>query len=634
MNKKKFGLCLLFAFLSEIALNLSLATISTKNIIADSGVAQPHAFFRLLWDFKMSLSGYSTETIIVFVALALLFYVILKYENRFCLSALVTSALFAFFQVFGTSFKATASWEYIFGGARNFIKASVSFVGYGVLFYFAICGIFILFRKVKFVKSDTVVRSWFTDNRKSLFIVAGLILLMWLPYLIVSFPGLTNYDFFDMLNMFYGRDTTSLRVVVPIDPSVTLNNNNPVCQTLMAVGFIKLGNLLGSPYIGLFLFVSIQAVLFALVLSHVIRYLARRNINKPIRIILLLMYGLIPLHSNFAFTTLKDTNFSFVTLLYLLLLIDLVLNPKDFVNNKFNLLKLGVLSLLMMFLRNNGLYIVALSAVIFLVAYRKHIKKLLAPLMAPVIIFLLVTNVLYPALKISPGSAAEAYSIPFQQVARLVKEHGDELTQEEKETFSGLLWYSVLAERYNPELSDPVKSTYKLNHTDEQFKEFFDLWFKYLLKYPGLYVQATMSNCYGYFYPEAESWLVYNGIAPPGADYGLTNIESLNTIRIELVQMSYVFRNIPVLGLFESIGFYVWGLFCVAAALIRYRNKKYIMMMVPMFVLLLTAIAGPANTMMRYVYPIILSTPIFVIMAGYIITNKKEDTTTDNNFIN
>ena len=58
-------------------------------------------------------------------------------------------------------------------------------------------------------------------------------------------------------------------------------------------------------------------------------------------------------------------------------------------------------------------------------------------------------------------------------------------------------------------------------------------------------------------------------------------------------------------------------------------------MLTPMLVLILTAIAGPANTMLRYVYPVILSAPIYVIMAGYIISEKSkviENTiTTDNN---
>lgn len=628
INKKKIGISVLLAFLSSIALNLSLNTVSNETISQNMLVEKPHALFKLLWDFKISLSGYTTESIIIIAALSILYYLVWKYEPELSWSAVILSAIFAFFQVFGMSFKATASWELIFGCGRNFVKAFVSFVGHGILFYFAICGVYILFRKISFIKEDVKTTSWFTDNKKSLFAVAGLILLMWLPYFIAAFPGLTNYDFFDMLNTFYGRDTTSLRVVIPIDPSVTLNNNNPVLQILMAVSFMKIGNFLGSPYIGLFLFVSIQAILFAFVLSYAIRFLARKNINKRIRIILLLMYGLIPIHANFAYATLKDTNFSFVTLLYLLLLIDLVLDPEKFVQNKWNLVKMGLTALLMMFLRNNGLYIIAISAVILLIAYRKYIKKLLAPMIVPVILFMLVTNVVYPALKISPGSSAEAYSIPFQQIARLVKEHGDDLPKEDVDKISAVLEYSKLAQVYKPELSDPVKVRYNIHRTDEEFKAFIEVWFKYLLKYPGLYVQATMSNCYGYFYPEAQNWIAYTTIAPTGEDYGLTTLESLDTIRGEMTQLSYVVRSFPGIGLLVSIGFYVWCLFCITAVLIRYKDKKKILMFVPMFVLLLTAIAGPANTMMRYVYPIIISTPIFVVMTGYIVSKKNTESFT------
>lgn len=625
-NRKKFSICMLLAFLSSIALNLSLNTVSNEVISKSMLVEKPHALFRLLWDFKISLSGYQTESIFILIAISVLFYIIWKYETKLSICAVVLSAIFSFFQVFGTSFKATASWELIFGCGRNFIKASVAFIGFGILFYFIICGIFVLFRNFAFVKEDAKVTSWFTTNRKSLFVVAGLILLMWLPYFIACFPGLTNYDFFDMLDTFYGRDTTSLRVVTPIDPSVTLNNNNPVCQTLMAVTFMKIGNLFGSPYIGLFLFVTVQAILFALVLSYAIRFLAKKNINKKVRIVLLLMYGLVPLHANFAFTTLKDTNFTFVTLLYLLMLIELVLDAESFVSSKWNLTKFAIVTLVMMFLRNNGLYIIALSAVILMIAYRKHFKKLVLPFFVPIIVFMLTTNVIYPALKISPGSAAEAYSIPFQQIARLVKEHGDDLPKEDQEKIAAVLNYDVLADVYNPELSDPVKVAYIKERTDQQFSDFLGVWAKYLPKYPGLYVQATMSNCYGYFFPEAKRWLTYTTIAPTGEPYGLTTLKPLDTIRGEMTQVAEIVHSFPAIGMSVSIGFYVWALFCMAVVLIRYKEKKKIFMMVPMFILLLTAIAGPANTMVRYVYPIIVSAPIYVAMTGYIVSTKnKED---------
>lgn len=628
MKNKKTHLLkyLILGFLSSVSLNLSLQVVTNKAIEDEISMKNPNALFRLLWDFKRSLSGYNMQALVVVIALTLLFYTISKYMTKFVPCVAVTSAIFTFFQIFGSSFKYTASWDFVFGSTRNVIKSIVSATGYGILFYFLICGVLLFFKKFSFVREDLKVQSWFTDNRKSLFVVAGLILLMWLPYYIAAFPGLTNFDFFDMLNTFYGKNTNSLRIVIPIDPSVTLNNNNPVLQTLMAVGFIKLGNILGSPYIGLFLFIVIQAILFALILSYTIRFLAKKNINKTLRIILLLMFGLIPVHANFAFTTLKDTNFAFTTLLYLLFLIDFVLDTEAFIAKKSNLVKLALLTLVMMFLRNNGLYVVAITAVVFLIAYRKYFKKIVIAFILPILLFEITTQVIYPALKISPGSSAEAYSIPFQQAARVLKEHGDDIPQEDQDKFRAVFFNKDIEKRYNPEISDPVKSRFDKNTTPEQLSDFFSVWLKYLGKYPDVYVQATMNNCYGYFYPEAENWLVYPDIAETGKPYGLESPKSLSRIRIQMGNLCYVFRRLPGLGMLESIGFYVWGIILVITAFVYFRDKKKILMLTPILVLLLTCIASPANTLIRYVYPAVLSAPVFIFIVGYNVNknNNKE----------
>mgnify|MGYP004628198835 FL=1 len=628
MKNKKTHLLkyLIFGFLSSVSLNLSLQVVTNKAIEDEISMKNPNALFRLLWDFKRSLSGYNMQALVVVVALTLLFYTISKYITKFVPCAAVTSAIFTFFQIFGSSFKHTASWDFVFGSTRNVIKSIVSATGYGILFYFLICGVLLFFKRFSFIKEDSKVQSWFTNNRKSLFIVAGLILLMWLPYYIAAFPGLTNFDFFDMLDTFYGRNTNSLRIVIPIDPSVTLNNNNPVLQTLMAVGFIKFGNILGSPYIGLFLFIAIQAILFALVLSYTIRFLAKKNINKTLRIILLLMFGLIPVYANFAFTTLKDTNFAFTTLLYLLFLIDFVLDTEAFIAKKSNLVKLALLTLVMMFLRNNGLYVVAITAVVFLIAYRKYFKKIAIAFILPILLFEITTLVIYPALKISPGSSAEAYSIPFQQAARVLKEHGDEIPQEDQDKFRAVFFNKDIENRYDPEISDPVKSRFDKNTTPEQLSDFFSVWLKYLGKYPDVYIQATMNNCYGYFYPEAENWLVYPDIAKTGKPYGLESPKSLSRIRIQMGNLCYVFRRLPGLGMLESIGFYVWGIILVITAFVYFRDKKKILMLTPILVLLLTCIASPANTLIRYVYPAVLCAPVFIFIVGYNVNknNNKE----------
>ena len=150
------------------------------------------------------------------------------------------------------------------------------------------------------------------------------------------------------------------------------------------------------------------------------------------------------------------------------------------------------------------------------------------------------------------------------------------------------------------------------------------------MKYPDTYVQATMNNTYGYFYPEASNWLTYVEITPPGEPYGLVNIEKTKTIRGESTQLAYLYRMIPVIGMFESIGFNTWLIIFSIAVLVYNKKKQMIFMMLPTMLLILTAIAGPVNTMMRYAYPAVLTAPVYFMMTGYVLwaaKNKKEDLT-------
>ncbi len=615
--------------LAGIALNLQLTVFSVRQLEENAGITEGmHGWFRLIWDFKMSLSGYSVKELLLTCLLAFLFFKAMEITSlRIRKIAIVPGVLFAFFEVFGKSFKETAGWGEIFDTTRNLLKAGVKFVGLFLLFY-ALTVLFLRFMERVHVQreEETAERSWFIANARSFFVVMGLILVMWLPYAIADFPGLTNYDFFDMLDTFYGNDTNSLRVVVPISDEVTLNNNNPVLQTMMAVGAMKIGDVFGNPYIGIFLFCYLQMIIFAAVLSYSIYFMSRIRIKTVFRVITLLFYGLLPWHANFALTTLKDTNFAFVFLLYLIFLGEMVLYREEFFGKKSKLLIFAGLNLLLMLLRNNGIYVLLVVDVILLASFRRQWKKMLIPTLAPVFIYMvLITNVLYPILKISPGGKAEMYSVPFQQIARLVKEHGDAIEKEDEEVIRKVLTkYDEIPERYSPEIADPIKSTYNKYTTPEEMSEFLGVWAKYLVRYPAVYVQATMCGCYGYFYPEAEHWLVYTKIEPPGLEYGVESPENLSVWRQEMNQMSYILKQIPGLGMLVSIGFYCWLMIWQITNLIYRREKRKILLWLPIIILMLTVFVGPVNTMPRYVYPLILSMPFLWGLSGCKVTEETE----------
>lgn len=224
----------------------------------------------------------------------------------------------------------------------------------------------------------------------------------------------------------------------------------------------------------------------------------------------------------------------------------------------------------------------------------------------------IIVGVVFPLCKIAPGSKREALSIPFQQTARLIKEHGEEIPEEDKEIIDKVLAYDRIAELYTPELSDKVKATFKKDCTQEELMDYFKVWLKWMPRHLDTYVEATMSNCYGYFYPEAFSWITYDGIAPTGKDYGMYSPAILREIRQELNQFVYIIRQIPFVGMFMSIGFYTWILILMIAYVVLKEEKQYLLALTPMIVLILSCIAGPANTMMRYIYPLILCLPVIV----------------------
>ncbi|WP_341349113.1 DUF6020 family protein [Eubacterium xylanophilum] len=624
LNKAKILQSIIMAFLASISLNLSLRVITERELVEDMGIKNAGKLFKFIWDVKMSSSGYRIESIIVWLALAAVIYIVIMKDRRVYLAEFLLAAVFTFFVIFGYSYKTTASWDCIFATGRNVLKSLISAIGYMCLFYTAIRGLMMIINVLPFRTEKENPWKYFTNNKKSIFAVAIILLLAWLPYLISYFPGLTNYDFFDMLDSFYGNNTNSIRVTLRLDPNVTMNNNNPVLQTLIGVAIMKIGTGLGSPYAGLFLFVAIQTIIYVFVLSYMIYYLAYRKVNRVIRIIITAIFALVPVHSNYAFTTLKDTNFSFIMLLYIICLVEFLTNTKSFMEKKRNLAFLVVLSLLVMFLRNNGVFVTIFTAIPVIIVMRQYWKKLVPVLILPIIFYYFVTGVVYPAFYISPGNAVAAYSIPVQQLARLATEKPGAIEKEDIEKINKVFNFEAFEKRYNPELADPVMSSFKKERTAQEWSDFMGVWSKYLAKYPTVFVQATMNGAYGYFYPSAYNWITYTEITPPAKTYGMVPYTDLEPYHTEATKLIYALGSIPGIGMFASIGFYVWMLAFILVYVIRNRRLKSILVLVPLLTLVLTSIASPANTMFRYVYPIVVCTPVLFALLGTIGKSDKK----------
>ena len=111
-------------------------------------------------------------------------------------------------------------------------------------------------------------------------------------------------------------------------------------------------------------------------------------------------------------------------------------------------------------------------------------------MVVPIILFQFgYCGAFFKVAKIASVGKQEALSVCFQQTARYVKYHGDEVTQEEEEAIKKVLNYKDIGNLYDPNPS-------------EDLKNYFKVWLSMGLKHPGEYIQSFIANTYQYYYME------------------------------------------------------------------------------------------------------------------------------------
>ena len=453
-----------------------------------------------------------------------------------------------------------------------------------------------------------------------------IILILWLPYIISFYPIILSPDPSFQIKQFFGIPNKYSDYSIMLDKSVTITNHHPVIHTLLLGTCLKFGNLINCDNLGLFLYSIIQITILSSVLSLTISYMTKLKISYKYRLIVLLIYSLVPMFPLYAMSGVKDVIFTSLIILYVMLIYYLIKNKKDTLSIK-NVILIILLLIFIMLFRNNGFHIILLSFPFVLLINRKNFKKLLLIFLIFLSFNTCYNKVILPHFKITPSSVREILSIPFQQTARYVKYN--KLTKEEYEIYDKVLDMSDLAKRYKPEISDPVKNKFNKYTTDKELKEYFSTWLKDLIKDPVTYVDATTNNIYGYFYPFKLNWYVYykydTRIVSDGFNYHYNN---LNTSRDILSTFAIYYPYIPIIGLVSNIGFNTWILFFITAYM--FHKKKYydIIYLLPSYVALLVCMASPVNAYFRYAMPYVFAMPLTIgifldVIKGSVKNEKK-----------
>lgn len=550
----------------------------------------------------------------------LLIYFIYKFYQKSTIihkkkSLKVLSLILAFFMIFGNSFMCVGSTALIFKNIGYFLLSLIMYIGYYYLFLVLISYLFRFLDKNNFSEENKEKKDnkFVATFKKHPFLFSlCFIVICWLPYIISYYPIILSPDPSFQIRQFFGIRTKYADYAILLDENVVMTNHHPVTHTMLLGGCLKLGTMIGNDNLGLFFYSIIQISVLASVLAFSIYYMQKMGLKTKYLIGVLLIYVLVPMFPLYAMSGVKDVLFGAFIFLYFIFLHNLV-KTKCEGYKWWNYLLIIILLILICLFRNNGIHVLILSLPFTLIIARKKWKQLLTVMVCVFGFYGVFDKVILPYYKITPGSIREVLSVPFQQTARLAKYHGDEFTEEEIATIDKILGYDDLAERYDPELADPVKNEFNKYATDEDLKEYFKVWFNGLIKHPGTYIEATMNNVYGFFYLEKTKWYVYykfdDRITENGFDY---HYNSLETSRNILSEYAVAFPYIPGIGLISNIGFNVWIIFTLFAYAIYKKLYKNILLLAPALILILVCVVGPANTYFRYALPFIFAMPFII----------------------
>jgi len=500
------------------------------------------------------------------------------------------------------------------------VKTGVAILGFTFLFQYILELLFLWMKqsvirnKDKEEKDTGIVLFLFNENRaaiKTIFILAGSILLFWLPILVLCYPGGSCVDVTAQIKQALGE--------------IPYTTQHSIIHTFFLGACLQVGKGLFNSYnVGFYISIWLQACIMASILAYSVYRLLKENIKKNILMCLLVLFGITPIYSNLASMAIKDTLYSTFMLLFIVELTSIVLHTQEVFGQKKRQIFFISSAILVTLFRNNGIYVIAPTMIVlffYLIKQKAPWKKIGMVTILPIFLFLLISFLLSVVTRAEKISSVEILSIPFQQTAYYIKQNGEDVTSKEWAVLESVFTdATALSTAYQPDSADPIKRLYNIDATGKEQLAYLGVWARQFFHHPITYMDAFLQHSYGWFYPGANNWIRYEARLP---------IFTTPTYLGKPDQVMYYIFNflnrLPILGLLENVGFYIWGLFiCLALALQKKKNQIR-MILIPLLLSLLICVASPVFFgHPRYAFPIMIAMPFIWIITRKIVWKEEK----------
>ncbi|MBR3252665.1 hypothetical protein IKF84_01160 [Candidatus Saccharibacteria bacterium] len=506
-----------------------------------------------------------------------------------------------------------------------FVRAGILFGLYLVLFYL----VEVLLSKKdgsnKFLRNGKI--KYLFGNKtpfwKQALTIAGIIFVMWLPYFAASYPGNMSNDTTGQLPMYFA--------MFDDQKEYEMQDQHPVFTTMVFGSVVYVANLIfNNMHAALAFCILLQMMVTALVFGFAIVWMKRRwRIATWLCIGIIGFLTLFPLMPLMVISLSKDTFFSWIYVLFVIALFELVRQDFRIINNKKYLVGLVLLCLLICLTKKLGVYIVSGTLVLFILFCKQQWKirlKIAIPLVLSAGLMFIIMPIIIANTGITPTPKKEMFGLPFQQTALTYIRHGDSMAEDELTQLDKLMDLSTLKERYVPYVVDPVKGPVS---DDNDFGAYIKLYIKQFFKYPDSYIDALALHVAGVFVPYQISpifdnhWHTWNGGYFDEDFFDKPDFSRAQSIKLQEYYDWLTDTPILNLGVF-SITYVVfipaWYLICL---IMRGKKKRDLLLFVPILAslvgLALSATVYDGNEAMRYLMPFVYSAPILIAYSQYLL---------------
>ena len=453
---------------------------------------------------------------------------------------------------------------------------------------------------------------------RNIFVISCLVLLTCFTlFLAFSYPGNVPNDGYNQLNQFFGFSP--------------LSNAHPIVATFFIGAPVAVGRMIGGDNLGVFTYVVLQCVISALIFASVCREIWMLGFYR-LACAALAFFALLPIWSAYSITLAKDPLFIVLFLLFVLHIVRIIVKGDHYSFRA--LLGFTLISLLVSFIRPNGIYIVVPSLVALIIAAARDMRmRFTAVVIITLSVYVAASYVLIPAFGIPTAPPNEMMSIPYQQTARYVVNYPKEVTPKEKAAINTSINYKNIPKRYNPMVSDPIKGS--AAHWGAPTKAYLKVWAEMFFKHPLTYFSATFNNTYLFYYPfNSYNPNFYNYISGYPYARGLFDFHYLGNPsplgakaklprqvnKTRLMDYLYLWKTTP-LNIFTRPGAYIWFLAVLVFYLIDARRYRELAVFIPAIFAFASCIVSPNNGNLRYALPYMVVAPL--LLATVLMSREK-----------